>query len=166
MKNSNNYLDNIYSSAGIPKSYYDLKYSEVIKTIDDKVHIKVKKFLEKRCNGLFIVSDDCILPYVIFKRAMIIWDDCTFSSKIVDAYSIQNKYVNYSTEKLFGIFRIDVTMVFNKMLLIDTIHSSYKNGAKLIITSSEKDSEKIASYLSPIWDIFESSYFEFIRLIK
>lgn len=159
-----NSLEQIYFLAGIPKSFYNLKYSSIIKSLSQVSCDKIKKFLNKKIQGIFFIADDYTIPYVVFRRMLLLNNWIFGKSKIVDACEIQNKHHFYASEKLYGIFRIDPNIYYNKYLLFECIVKAYKNNAQIMMTTNEKNKEKLATYFEPICDIFEGNDFEVVRL--
>ncbi len=158
-----------FRHAGIPKSFHDIKYSAVKKHVlqdkGDNTMAPIKKFMEKKCQGIFFINmqDDYTLPYVVFRRLMTLRLFILNEAKILSSYEIQNKRSRYNYEKLLGIFRIDINFEYNKSILVDNIMRAYKDGAQMIITSTESKGESLATYFDTIWDIFEKD-FEVVRL--
>jgi len=158
VQNGNNDLwQYFFMSAGIPSDYHSIKYSKELKKLQLNYQEHVKDFLNKRNHGIFFITDDNSIPYVVFRRMMTIniW---FYQSRILNAYKIQEDGKKYNWEKLFGVFRVDTKATYGRTRLMTEIMNAYENDAFVMITTAQTDSAKLSEYFEPIWDVFEKSF--------
>ena len=149
---------------GIPENYYRSSYSDALGEYDEEHQNIVRKFLSKELKGLIMFVDNYDLPYIIFRRLVVIRTWIHGEAKILNGYDIQNNNRSYTGQKLFGVFRIDIDQSFNKSRILESIVESYRQGAQLVVATTNKDVQAFARYADNIWDIFEQNSFGVIKV--
>lgn len=162
IQNGNNIWTHAFNMAGIPNQYHNTKYSNLVKNLNENKRNGIKNFLNSKVKGIFFTVKDHTIPYVLFRRMMVI-NRWLCESKVVSSYDIQNKSVNVMGERLNGIFRIDVNNNLNKSILTEYILQAFNSNSRIILTSTYNGKD-VKNYFSSIWDLFDDNNFERINI--
>lgn len=162
----NNICLQSFLGAQIPFEYHIVKYSRVIKKLGQEDIKKVESFIENKNGGLIFICDDNKIPYVVFRRTMVLHKLFFNKARIYFGNELMNKSDCFDEyRKLIGIFRITPEYFLNKNLVHSIILQAVQYQIKLILTVTKSESDKIQNYFGNIWDVVNNDHlFSVIRV--